>query len=125
MACVRGRVTRYTTGVSFGAPLRNFSPHIFVLLMMAVVLSLAPGCSCAGSVACALRGPLNDPQNRSLRRSLMSSGLKEFCRQMTTRNAPLKMSADAPVVGRFYAQTCSQNELENGDLAVQFAGVGY
>ena len=92
---------------------------------MAAALALAPGCNCAGGVACALRGPINDPQNRTLRRSLMSSGLNEFCRQMTTRNAPLKMSNDAPVIGRFYPQTCTQNELENGDLYVQFAGFGY
>ncbi len=55
----------------------------------------------------------------------MSSGLKEFCHQMTTRNAPLKMAHDAPVIGRFYPQTCTQSELENGDLYVQFSGFGY
>jgi len=38
----------------------------------------------------------------------MSGGLKEFCRQMTTHNAPLKMTNDAPVIGRFYATQCQQ-----------------
>jgi hypothetical protein len=72
-----------------------------------------------------LRGPLNDPSNRSLRRSLMSGGLKEFCRQMTTHDAPLKMTNDAPVIGRFYATQCQQSDAENGDLYVQFSGYGY
>jgi len=55
----------------------------------------------------------------------MSGGLKEFCHQMTTRNAPLKMTNDAPVIGRFYPATCQQSEAQNGDLYVQFSGFGY
>jgi hypothetical protein len=55
----------------------------------------------------------------------MASGLKEFCRQMTTRNAPLRLTNDAPVIGRYYPTQCSQSELENGDLYVTFSGFGY
>lgn len=47
----------------------------------------------------------------------------DFCKQLTTRNAPLKLSADSPVIGRFYPNQCNANE---GDLLnVQFAGYGY
>jgi hypothetical protein len=55
----------------------------------------------------------------------MSFGLGQFCQQMTTRNAPLKLTADAPVTGRFYPQHCTQQTLANGDLWVQFDGMGY
>lgn len=55
----------------------------------------------------------------------MSSGLSEFCRQMLTHDAPLRMSNDTPIIGRYYPQTCQQKELENGDLHVDFSGIGY
>ncbi len=95
------------------------------LLALVGAAAVAPGCNCAGAVACTLRGPINDPSNRTLRRSIMASGLKEFCRQMTTRNAPLRMVPDAPVIGRFYPTACQQSSLDNGDLYVQFSGFGY
>jgi hypothetical protein len=44
---------------------------------------------------------------------------------MTTHNAPLKLTEDSPVIGRFYPTSCQQQELGNGDLFVQFAGFGY
>jgi hypothetical protein len=52
-------------------------------------------------------------------------GLSEFCHQMTTHNAPLKLNEGAPVIGRFYAQHCTQKELQNGDLYIEFDGFGY
>ena len=55
----------------------------------------------------------------------MASGLKEFCHQMTTHDAPLRMTNDAPVIGRFYPTSCQQSEMQNGDLFVQFSGFGY
>jgi hypothetical protein len=97
----------------------------FSFVAFVLAAGATPGCSCTGSAACALRGPLNDPSNHSLRRSLMAGGLKEFCRQMTTHNAPLKMTNDAPAIGRFYATQCQQSDAENGDLYVRFSGFGY
>ncbi len=48
----------------------------------------------------------------------------DFCKQMTTRNAPLKLSADSPVIGRFYPSQCVAGEP--GDLLnVTFSGYGY
>jgi hypothetical protein len=72
-----------------------------------------------------VRGPINDPSNYSLRRSILATGLSEFCHQMTTHNAPLKLLEGAPVIGRFYPQHCAQKELPNGDLFVEFDGFGY
>jgi hypothetical protein len=70
-------------------------------------------------------GVLNDPANRSLRRAILSFGTSEFCKQMLVHNAPLKLSTDSPVIGRFYPTNCNLQELPNGDLFVQFGGYGY
>jgi hypothetical protein len=72
-----------------------------------------------------VRGPINDPSNYSLRRSILAMGLSEFCHQMTTHDAPLRLLEGAPVTGRFYPQHCAQKALENGDLYVEFDGFGY
>lgn len=102
----------------------------FSLLSTFVVLSLgATGCSsCAGTGQRALgiiSGPINDPGNRSLRRSILSWGLDVFCKEMLKRNAPLKLVEESPVIGRFYPTSCTQRELEGGDLFVTFQGQGY
>jgi hypothetical protein len=89
-----------------------------------VAASLGIG-SCSPNTVCKLSGPINDPSNRTLRRSIMAFGLDQFCEQMTRRNAPLKLTPDAPVIGRFYPQHCTQRVLDNGDLWTQFEGFGY
>ncbi|MFO0669825.1 MAG: hypothetical protein U0235_09395 [Polyangiaceae bacterium] len=89
----------------------------------------AAGCSgCAGTAQRALgviEGPINDPGNRTLRRSILSWGLDVFCKEMLKRNAPLKLVEESPVIGRFYPLQCQQQELEGGDLFVTFQGPGY
>jgi hypothetical protein len=55
----------------------------------------------------------------------MSFGLDQFCQQMLRHSAPLKLASDAPVIGRFYPQHCTQRMLDNGDLWTQFDGFGY
>jgi len=70
-------------------------------------------------------GPINDPDNRSLRRAIMAFGLKEFCHEMTTHDAPLKSSEDSPVSGRFFPTTCAERETSDGNLDVTFGGSGY
>ena len=94
----------------------------FVLLL---ALAGSEGCICSGNHIVCSQVAINDPSNRTMRRSIMSYGLGEFCKQMTIRNAPLKLSDDQPVIGRFYPRGCASKELENGDLTVQFDGVGY
>jgi hypothetical protein len=83
------------------------------------------GGACSPNTVCKLGGPINDPSNRTLRRDIMGYGLGQFCRQMTSRSAPLKLTPDSPVVGRFFPQHCAQRILDNGDLWVQFDGYGY
>ena len=70
-------------------------------------------------------GVVNDPGNRSLRRGIMRWGLDEFCKELTNRGAPLRLRDEDPVAGRFYARTCTHQELQDGDVFVQFGGVGY
>jgi hypothetical protein len=94
--------------------------------LLGLVLAFTGACaSCSPNSVCKIAGPINDPSNRTLRRNIMSFGLGQFCQQMTSRNAPLKLAPDAPVIGRFYPQHCTQRQLDNGDLWVQFDGQGY
>jgi len=66
---------------------------------------------------------MNKPENLSMRRSMIRKAMGDFCQQMTSRNAPLKLSADSPVIGRFYPTQCVGKE---GDLLnVTFSGYGY
>lgn len=58
-----------------------------------------------------------------MRRSMLRKAMGDFCKQLTARNAPLKLSADSPVIGRFYPTQCTAND---GDLLnVSFSGYGY
>jgi hypothetical protein len=94
----------------------------------ACIASALLACAVAGcnpTSLCKLGVGINDPSNRTLRRNLMSYGLGQFCQQLLTRNAPLKLSPEQPVIGRFYPQHCQQQTMDNGDLWVQFDGVGY
>jgi hypothetical protein len=94
----------------------------------AAIVFLSAGCAfaaCSPNSVCRLAGPINDPSNRTLRRDIMSFGLGQFCSQMPLHNAPLRLAPDAPIIGRFYPQHCSQQLLDNGDLWVRFDGFGY
>src|ERR1700689_3997889 len=93
-----------------------------------IVLILGTGAglaACSPNAVCKMGGPINDPSNRTLRRNIMSFGLSQFCEQMTSRSAPLKLAPDAPVIGRFFPQHCQQQVLDNGDLWAQFDGMRY
>jgi hypothetical protein len=96
------------------------------LLALCTLLVTGSGCaSCGQSFLGVISGPINDPSNRSLRRDILSFGIKQFCPEMVHHNAPLKLQEDTPAIGRFYPRTCTQQMLENGDLFVQLSGVGY
>jgi hypothetical protein len=68
---------------------------------------------------------INNPENRTLRRQIMSFGTSETCKEMLSRNAPLKLAEDAPVIGRFFPRNCVHQELPNGNIVLQFDGEGY
>ncbi len=93
------------------------------LTLLALLALPTVGCGSCG--VCSFRGTLNDPSSRTMRRSMLQTGLGEFCKQMTSHNAPLKLSDDTPVIGRFYPRSCAQREMPNGDLFVDFQGEGY
>ena len=105
-------------------PMRGRSVSV-VLLATALACSSVGAGGCSPNSVCKLGGPINDASNRTLRRNIMAFGLSQFCQQMTTRSAPLKLAPDAPVTGRFFPQHCQQQVLDNGDLWVQFDGMGY
>ncbi len=58
-----------------------------------------------------------------MRKSMLRKAMGDFCKQMTTRNAPLRLSADSPVIGRFYPNQCTAND--ESLLTVNFSGYGY
>lgn len=93
------------------------------LLALVVIASACLG-ACGPNDVCRIVA-INDPSNRTLRRDMMAMGLGQFCKQMTSRQAPLRLAADQPVIGRFYPQHCTQQQMQNGDLWVQFDGYGY
>lgn len=107
---------------SFSGVLARFRSRA---LLASLFLPLVGCASCGQQSLCTFRGTVNAPENRTMRRNLMAKGLDQFCRQMLSRNAPLRLQNDQPVIGRFYPSQCNQMEMGNGDLYVRFSGPGY
>lgn len=73
-------------------------------------------------------GVINDPANKSLRFDLLKFGLDQFCVEMQRRGAPLKLRDGEPVLGRFFAEMCNAQIIDNEhyqSFIVRFAGRGY
>ena len=73
-------------------------------------------------------GVVNNPSNKSLRFDVLKFGLERFCFEMLRRGAPLKLSDDQPVVGRFFAESCQSQVIDDESrksFVVQFMGKGY
>ena len=85
--------------------------------------ALATGAMGCGPPYCTFRGTLNAPSSLSMRKSMLRKGMGDFCKRMLEHNAPLRLSPDSPVIGRFYPQQCSAPEGD--DLNLSFAGIGY
>jgi hypothetical protein len=86
----------------------------------------ATGCKSGGiGLITLMPGVVNDPANRTLRREIIQFGNEQFCKEMQKRGIPIRMRDDEPIIGRFFATTCSYREIENGDIFVQFSGIGY
>lgn len=58
-----------------------------------------------------------------MRRALLKKGMGDFCAKMLEHNAPLRLSPDSPVIGRFYPVQCVAPESD--DLNLSFNGFGY
>lgn len=105
-----------------------FSRH-FPTVLLAGLLTACGGKESFGVGAMGvLPGVINDPTNRSLRFDLLKFGLDQFCREMRDRGAPLKLRDGEPVVGRFFADGCSSqiiDEESRKSFIVQYSGTGY
>jgi hypothetical protein len=101
----------------------NYGFFRFCVLAGAGVALAATAAGC-GPPYCTFRGTINDPANHTMRKALLKKGLGDFCQQLLERNAPLRLSPDSPVIGRFYPQQCIAPDSEE-NLNLQFAGYGY
>ena len=108
--------------MSFGAFGAFGAFAAFAAIAAFAVSASALGC---GATAVCRTGGINDASNRTMRRQVLAYGLGEFCKQMLLRSAPLRLSPDAPIVGRFFPTRCDQRQLDNGDLQIDFDGWGY
>jgi hypothetical protein len=100
------------------------------LLFSVVSLAGCPSRESVGSSAIAVLGPgiVNNPSNRSLRFDILKFGLDRFCLEMMRRGAPLKLNDDEPVLGRFFAESCQSQVLDDEtrkSFVVQYSGKGY
>ncbi|MCL2822451.1 MAG: hypothetical protein FWD57_00495 [Polyangiaceae bacterium] len=110
----------------YGSRILGLLGSVLLGVILAISVSGCLGCTMAGQKALGLMpGVVNDPGNRSLRRSILGFGLDEFCKQLVNTGAPLRMRDDEPVVGRFFARSCSSSELDSGDVFVQLDGIAY
>ena len=95
--------------------------------------SRASGCpsqETLGASAITVLGPgvVNNPTNKSLRFDILKFGLERFCFEMLRRGAPLKMSDEQPVLGRFFAESCQSQVIDDESrksFVVQYTGKGY
>jgi len=108
------------------------SPVRSWLLALGSVLALS-GCASrdslgSGAVSVLGAGVMNDPSNKSLRFDILKFGLETFCGEMLKGGAPLKFGDDEPVVGRFFADSCDSQVLDDEahkSFVVQYTGKGY
>jgi hypothetical protein len=106
--------------------------RLIILGLMAVSAG-TPGCPSKdnvgiGAVTVLGAGVANDPRNKSLRFDVLKFGLEQFCEEMLRSSVPLKMSDDQPVIGRFFADHCTSQVLDDEQrksFVVQFQGKGY
>lgn len=81
-----------------------------------------------GALSILSEGVVNNPANKSLRFDILKFGLERFCVEMTQRGAPLKLADDQPVLGRFFANTCQSQVLDDENrksFVVHYSGKGY
>lgn len=101
-----------------------------LLVCLAFGASGCPSRESLGASALTVLGPgiVNNPANKSLRFDVLKFGLEQFCFEMLRRGAPLKMSDDQPVIGRFFAESCQSQVIDDESrksFVVQYMGKGY
>lgn len=73
-------------------------------------------------------GVVNDPENKSLRFDILKFGLDRFCEEMLKTGTPLKLSDSEPVLGRFFADSCQSQVIDDEtrkSFVLQYTGKGY
>jgi hypothetical protein len=81
-----------------------------------------------GSLRVLGAGVVNDPANKSLRFDMLKFGLDRFCAQMLETGVALKLSDREPVLGRFFAESCQSqviDEESRKSFVMQYTGKGY
>jgi hypothetical protein len=106
--------------------------RILLAASFAALASTSLGCASdsfgSHAVAVVGAGVINDPANKSLRFDILKFGLDSFCTEMLKAGAPLKFGDDEPVVGRFFADSCQSQVLDDDthkSFVVQYTGKGY
>jgi hypothetical protein len=101
----------------------TFASFVRLSVVACVSALLAQGAAGCKPAYCTFRGTLNDPSSLTMRRALLKEGMGDFCQQMLAHNAPLRLSPDSPVIGRFYPVQCTAPDGD--DLNLNFSGFGY
>lgn len=81
-----------------------------------------------GSLRVLGAGVVNDPANKSLRFDMLKFGLDRFCEEMLQAGVALKLSDREPVLGRFFAESCQSQVIDEEarkSFVVQYTGKGY
>jgi hypothetical protein len=81
-----------------------------------------------GSLRVLGAGVVNDPANKSLRFDMLKFGLDRFCDEMKNAGAALKLSDEEPVLGRFFAESCQSQVIDDEarkSFVLQYTGKGY
>jgi hypothetical protein len=81
-----------------------------------------------GAMSVVSAGVINDPSNKTLRFELLEFGLSRFCVEMRRRGAPLELSDHEPVIGRFFADSCQTqviDQTERQSVVLRYSGRGY
>jgi hypothetical protein len=81
-----------------------------------------------GSLRVLGAGVVNDPENKSLRFDMLKFGLERFCEEMLKAGAALKLSDQEPVLGRFFAESCQSQVIDEDarkSFVMQYTGKGY
>jgi len=81
-----------------------------------------------GSLRVLGAGVVNDPANKSLRFDMLKFGLDRFCEEMLKAGAALKLSDQEPVLGRFFAESCQSQVIDEDarkSFVMQYTGKGY
>jgi hypothetical protein len=103
--------------------------HLALASLLVAGLPACPNKENVGANAMSVLGPgvVNNPENKSLRFDILKFGLERFCQEMLQRSVPLKLGDDQPVLGRFYADRCNSQVLDDAQrksFVVQYEGQG-